>query len=292
MCQDQRRPRRVYLEGLRQGLREQGLTSGESVSLEFRFANGQPERLRSLADDLVASGVDLIFTGSDQAAWAVKQATDKIPIVAVTCDALASGLVTNLARPDGNMTGVTCINSDLDGKRVELIKESVRSLSRIAVILNPDDRRMAAEFSAAELAAKANSIELRPVSVIKPEDIGPAFLNMADAGIAGALVVFDAMTFFHRAELARIAAHNQIATIFNFREYVDAGGLISYGPNLRDMYRQSARHIQKILKGEAPGEIPMEQPTRFELVINVKTAKTLGLELPPALLGRADEVIE
>src|SRR5262245_15551048 len=148
---------RVYLDGLRQGLREQGLILGESVSLEFRYANGRPERLRSLADELVISDVDLIFTGSDQAAWAVKRATDKIPIVAVTCDALASGLVTNLARPGGNMTGVTCINSDLDGKRVELIKESVRSLPRIAVILNPDDSRMAAEFRAAELAAKANS---------------------------------------------------------------------------------------------------------------------------------------
>ena len=240
---------------------QHGLIEGRGVLVEVRYAAGQIDRLSSIAVELAKSGVDLIFTGGDQGAWAVKRATDKIPIVAVTCDALAAELVTNLARPDGNLTGVTCINSDLSGKRVELIKESIPSLSRLGAVLNPDDKRMAAELKEAERAAKASSIAIHPLVVTKPEDIEPAFSKAAAFG--GVVVVFDAMTFFHRAKLADIAIRNRVATIFNFRQYVDAGGLLSFGPNLRDMYRQSARHIQKILKGEAPGEIPMEQPTRL-----------------------------
>jgi putative tryptophan/tyrosine transport system substrate-binding protein len=280
---------RPYLEGLRQGLAERGLSEGKSLSLEFRYANGRIDELRSLADGLITSGVDLIFTGGDQAALAATRATDKIPIVVVACDALAAGLVTNLPRPGRNLTGVTCINADLEGKRVELIKEAIPSISRIGAVLDPRDKRMTAELEEAKLSAKANSIELLPLTVFAPEDIEPAFSKAAHAGINGVVVTFDSMTFFHRIKLAE---RNRVATIFNFREYVDAGGLISYGPNLRDMYRQSARHIQKILSGEAAGEIPMEQPVRFELVINLKTAKTLGLELLSALLARADEVIE
>jgi putative ABC transport system substrate-binding protein len=280
------------LKGLRQGLTEQGLIEGKSVILEVRYAGGQIDRLHSIALDLIKSGVDLIFTGGDQGAWAAKRATDKVPIVSVTCDALAAELVTNLRRPGGNLTGVTCINSDLSGKRVELIKESIPSLSRLGVMLNPNDKRMAAELLEAERAAKVSSIAIHPLAVAKPEDMELAFSKAADDSVDGVVVVFDAMTFFHRVKLADLAIRNRVATIFNFRQYVEAGGLLSFGPNLRDMYRQSARHIQKILKGEAPGEIPMEQPTRFELVINLKTAKALGLQVPPTMLARADEVIE
>jgi ABC-type uncharacterized transport system substrate-binding protein len=282
----------VFLDGLRQGLREHGLIEGKGILLEVRYAAGQIDRLHPIALDLVKSGVDLIFTGGDQGAWAAKRATDKIPIVSVTCDALAAELVTNLRRPGGNLTGVTCINSELSGKRVELIKESIPSLSRIGVVLNPDDKRMVAEFREAERAAQTRSLSIHPLAVARPEDIETAFSKAAEGKIKGAVVVFDAMTFFHRAKLADLAIRNRVATVFNFRQYVEAGGLLSFGPSLRDMYRQSARHIQKILKGEGPGEIPMEQPTHFELVINHRTAKSLGLEVPPTLLARADEVIE
>jgi putative tryptophan/tyrosine transport system substrate-binding protein len=280
------------LEGLRQGLTQQALIEGKNFQLEVRYAAGQIDRLHSIAIDLVKSGVDLIFTGGDQGAWAAKRATDKVPIVAATCDALAAGLVTNLSRPGGNLTGVTCINSDLSGKRVELLKETLPSLSRLGVVLDPDDKRMAAELTEAGRAAKASSIFVHPLVVTKPDEIEPAFAKAASGGMEGVVVVFDAMTFFHRAKLADIAIRNRVATIFNFRQYVEAGGLLSFGPNLRDMWRQSARHIQKVLKGEAPGEIPMEQPTRFELVMNLRTAKALGFNVPPMLLGRADEIIE
>jgi len=283
---------RVYLEGLRQGLMEHGLIEGKTVRLEIRYADGQMDRLQSFAAELATSGADLIFAGGDQGAWAAKRATDKIPIVAVACDALAARLVTNLARPGGNLTGVTCINSDLSSKRVELIKETVPSLSQLGVVLNPGDERMAAELRETELAAKATSIVVHPLVVVKPGDIETALLKAAAGGMTGVVVVFDSMTFFHRTRLADLAIRSRVATMFNFRQYVDAGGLISYGPNLPDMYHQSARHIQKILEGEAPGDIPMEQPTRFELVINLKTAKALGITIPPLLLARADEVIE
>jgi putative ABC transport system substrate-binding protein len=283
---------REYLQGLEQGLADLGLVEGKNIQLELRYANGQMERLDSVAVELARSGADIIFVGGDQATSAVKRATDKIPIVAVTCDALAAGLVTNLARPGGNITGVTCINADLAAKRIEVIKEAIPSLSRIGVALNPSDKRMASELMEAERAATAYLISVQKLVVTKPEEIENAFSKAAESGLGGVVIVFDSMTFFNRAKLAETAVRHRMPTIFNFRQYVDAGGLLSFGPNLRDMYRQSAHHILKVIKGEAPGDIPMEQPTRFELVINLKTAKALGLTVPPSLITRADEVIE
>ena len=281
-----------YLKGLYQGLAEQGLIEGKNIFLEIHYANGRIDQLPSLAAELAGSGVDLIFTSGDQAAKAAKQATDRIPIIAVTCDALAAGLVTNLPRPGGNLTGVTCINADLDGKRVELIKEILPSISRLGAVLNPDDKRSVAELREVDLAAKASSVELLPQAAVKREDIEQAFLRAADAGVTGAIVVYDPTFYLHRRELADSAARRHIATVFNFREFVEAGGLISYGPNVRDMCHQSARLIKKALGGEPVGEIPMEQPTRFELVINLKTAKEIGVVVSSSLIGRADEVIE
>jgi putative ABC transport system substrate-binding protein len=283
---------RDFLEGLRHGLQEQGLIEGKNIRLEARYASGRIDLLRSLAIEMASSGVDLIHVGGDQASSAAKQATDKTPIVAVTCDALAAGLVTNLRRPGENLTGVTCINSDLSGKRVELMKESVPSLARLGALLNPNDKRMVSELKEAELTAKAASISIQPLIATRTEDIELAFSKAAEENISGVIVIFDSMTFFYRAKLADLAIRNRVATIFNFRQFVDAGGLMSFGPNLRDMYRQSARHIQKILRGEAVGEIPMEQPVRFELIINLKTAKAIDLAMPPLLLARADAVIE
>jgi putative ABC transport system substrate-binding protein len=282
----------VYLKGLYQGLAEQGLLDGKNISIEFRYANGRIDQLPLLAAELAGSGVDLIFTSGDQAGKAAKRATSKIPIVAVTCDALAAGLVTNLRRPGENLTGVTCINADLDGKRVELIREVMPSISRLGVVYNPDDMRSVAELKEVELAAKASSIALLPQTVVKPDEIGQAFSRAGDAGIIAAVVVYDPIFYLRRRELAEFAARSRIATVFNFREFVEAGGLMSYGPNVTDMCRQSARLIKKALGGELAGEIPMEQPTRFELVINLKIAKQLGIDISPALLARADEVIE
>ena len=282
----------AYLKGLYQGLAEQGLLEGKNISLEIRYANGRIDQLPSLAAELAGSSVDLIFTSGDQAGKAAKQATSTIPIVAVTCDALAAGLVTNLRRPGENLTGVTCINADLDGKRVELIREVLPSISRLGVVFNPDDKRSVAELKEVELAARASSIALLPQAVLRPDDIGQAFSRAANSGVTGAIVVYDPTLYLHRRELADFAAGRRIATVFNFREFAEAGGLMSYGPNVQDMCRQSARLIKKALSGELAGEIPMEQPTRFELIINLKTAKAIGLVMPSSLIGRADEVIE
>lgn len=281
-----------YLKGLQQGLAEQGLVEGKNITLDIRYANGRIDQLPALAAELAGSGVDLIFTSGDQAGKAAKQATGTIPIVAVTCDALAAGLVSNLRRPGENLTGVTCINGDLDGKRVELLREVLPSLERLGIVLNPDDKRSAAELNEVEQAAKASSIVLVKQAAAKPDDLGPAFTQAADAGVSGVTVIYDPVFYLHRRELAEFAARKRIATVFNFREFVEAGGLMSYGPNVTDMCRQSARLIKKVLGGEMTGEIPMEQPARFELVVNLKTAREIGVVVPPGLIGRADEVIE
>jgi putative ABC transport system substrate-binding protein len=281
-----------YVDGLRQGLARSGLVEGKNVAIDYRYAGGAIERLDGMAGELARSNVALIFAGGDQAAAAAKRATDKLPIIAVACDALAAGLINNLSRPEGNLTGVTCINSDLAGKRIEILRETLTQLDGLGVVLNPDDKRMLSELRESERAARVTSTPVYALRVTTPSDIEAAFFAAAANKVSGIVVVFDALTFFHRARLAEIAVSHRMPTIFNFRQYVEAGGLISYGPNLADMYRQSARHIHKVLSGEKPSEIPMEQPTHFELVVNVKTAKALGLQVPQMLLARADEVIE
>jgi putative ABC transport system substrate-binding protein len=284
---------RIQLDGLRKGLAAAGIAEGSGIVLDIKYADGVLDRLHPLAADLVKSRPDVLFAGGDQGSSAVKhEAAGQLPIVAVTCDALAAGLVTNLARPGENLTGVTCINADLAAKRVEIMKDLTPSLSRLGVALNLSDKRMIAELRESERAGHVQSVAVTPLDIVKPDDIESALALAAEKQLGGVIFVFDAMTFFHRARVAKAAIQRGLRTAFNFRQYADAGGLISFGPNLADMYRQSARHILKVIRGEAPGEIPMEQPTRFELVINIKTAKALGLTVPPTLLARADEVIE
>ena len=263
-----------------------------TVSFEYRFAEGRLERLRPLADELVRAKVDLIFVGGDQAITAVKQATSLVPIVMVACDALSAGLVTNLARPGGNLTGVTCINSDLAAKRLEILREVFPNLARAGVILNPDDRRMQAELLETEKAGRALKVAIQPVPLTRLEGFAPAFAAAGAARNEAAVVTFDALTFLHRQRFAETALAYRLATIHNFREYVDAGALISYGPNLVDMWRSATAHVEKIFKGARPGDLPVEQPTKFELVINMKTAKALGLTIPQSLLVRADSLIQ
>jgi putative ABC transport system substrate-binding protein len=274
-------------------LADAGIAEGNGAILEIIYADGKVDRLDALAAELVKSRPDVVFTGGDQGSSAVKRAAaGQLPIVAVTCDALAAGLVTNLARPGENLTGVTCINADLAAKRVEMMKDLMPSLSRLGIALNQGDKRMLAEFRESERFGVAQSVAVTALDIVKPDDIESALAMAAERQFGGVIFVFDAMTFFHRERVAKVAIQRGLPNAFNFRQYTDAGGLFSYGPNLAAMYRQSARHILKVIKGEAPGQIPMEQPTRFELVINLKTAKALGLTVPPTLLARADEVIE
>ena len=284
---------RIQLDGLRKGLAAAGIAEESGVVLDIKYADGKVDRLDPLAVELVKSRPDVLFTGGDQGASAVKRAAaGQLPIVAVTCDALAAGLVTNLARPGENLTGVTCINADLAAKRVEIMKDLTPSLSRLGIALNLSDKRMVSELRESERAGLVQSVAITSLDIAKPDDIESALALASEKQLGGVIFVFDAMTFFHRARVAKVAIQRGLPTAFNFRQYADAGGLFSFGPNLADMYRQSARHILKVIKGEAPGEIPMEQPTHFELVINLKTAQAVGVSVPPTLLTRANDVIE
>jgi putative tryptophan/tyrosine transport system substrate-binding protein len=284
---------RIQLNGLRRGLADAGIAEGSGVVLDIKYADGKVDQLAPLAADLVKSRPAVLFTGGDQGASAVKRASaGQLPIIAVTCDALAAGLVSNLARPGENLSGVTCINADLAAKRVEIMKELAPPRSGFGVALNLSDKRMVSELRESERAGLVQSLTITALNITKPDDIEGALTIATEQQFGGVIFVFDAMTFFHRARVTKAAVERRLPTGFNFRQYPDSGGLFSFGPNLADMYRQSARHIFKVIKGEAPGEIPMEQPTRFELVINLKTAKALGITVSPTMLGRADEVIE
>lgn len=278
---------------LKEGLRSLGYSEAQrTVAFEYRNAEGHRERLRPLADELVREKVDLIWAGGDQAIAAAKQATGSVPIVMVACDAVSAGLITNLARPGGNLTGVTCVNSDLAAKRLEILKEVFPKLARVGVFLNPDDRRMRAELAETEIAGRALKVAIRPIHLARLEDFGPAFAAAITGRSEALVVAYDDLTIIHRQQLAGLAIAHRLPTIHNFREYVDAGGLLSYGPSLAGMWRSAAGHVDKIFKGARPGDLPIEQPTRFELVINRKTERALGIAIPQSLLLRATEVIE
>lgn len=252
---------RIQLNGLRKGLADAGIAEGSGVVLDIRYADGKVDQLSALAADLVKSRPAVLFTGGDQGASAVKRAaTGQLPIVAVTCDALAAGLVSNLARPGENLSGVTCINADLAAKRVEIMKGLTPSLSRLGIALNLSDKRMVSELQESERAGAVQSVAISSLNITNPDDIENALTIAAEKQLGGVIFVFDAMTFFYRARVAKAAIERGLPTGFNFRQYPDAGGLFSYGPNLADMYRQSARHILKVIKGEAPGEYQWSSP--------------------------------
>jgi len=284
------------IEPFRQGLRDFGYVEGRSVVLEFRNAEGKRERFPMLAAELVALKVDVIVATGTPAALAAKQATATIPIVFLAVsDPVESGLVTSLARPGGNVTGLSNVAPQLVGKGLELLKQTVPGVSRVAVLWESGatgERADRATLAEAEVAGRALGVQLQFVEVRGPADFDRAFSDMTKRR-AGALTVFPgAMLFGERKQLTELAAKNRLATVYPWREYVDAGGLMSYGPDLADSYRRAAGYVAKILKGAKPADLPVEQPTKFELVINLKTAKALGLTIPPSLLARADQVIE
>jgi len=284
------------IEPFRQGLRDFGYVEGRSIVLEFRNAEGKRERFPMLAAELVALKVDVIVATGTPAALAAKQATATIPIVFLAVsDPVESGLVTSLGRPGSNVTGLSNVAPQLVGKGLELLKQTVPGVSRVAVLWEPGgtgERADRATLAEAEVAGRALGVQLQFIEVRSPADFDRAFSDMTKRR-AGALTVFPgAMLFGERKQLTELATKNRLATVYPWREYVDAGGLMSYGPDLADSYRRAAGYVTKILKGAKPGDLPVEQPTKFELVINLKTAKALGLTIPPSLLGRADEVIE
>ena len=283
-------------EAFRQGLRDLGYVEGRNVVIEYRHAEGKVERLPAVAAELVALKVDVIAAQGTPHALAAKQVTRTIPIVfATSADAVGSGLVTSLARPGGNVTGLSSVGPGLVGKCLELLKQAVPGISRVAVLWQPGYQNERTEkdlLKGAEVAARALEVRLQVVEARGPADFDRAFSDMTRAR-AGALTVLFSSTFFNeRRRLVDLAAKNHLPAVYVSRDFVDAGGLMSYGPNLADMFRRAATYVDKILKGAKPADLPVEQPTKFKLVINLKTAKTLGLTVPQSILGRADHVIQ
>jgi len=275
-----------------QRLRELGWIEGRTIAVDVRWAEGRSERLIEIATEFVRIKVDVIVTHSAAPVFAAMQATSVIPIVfAVANDPLSSGLVASLARPGGNVTGLSNQATDLAGKRLELLREVLPGLRRPAIMANVDAPAAVLEMGEVQAAARALGVEAVTLEIRRAEDIAPAFDALK--GRADALFVCaDPLAVVHRVRINTLAQDARLPTIFGFREFVEAGGLMSYGPNFADQFRRAADFVDKILRGAKPGDIPVEQPTKFELVINLKTAKALGLTLPLIMRMTADEVIE
>jgi ABC-type uncharacterized transport system substrate-binding protein len=282
-----------YFEAFRQRLRDLGWVEGKNISIDVRFAEGKTERLPALAAELVRLKVDLIATSSTPAALAAKQATTTIPIViGFVADPVGSGVVRSLARPGGNITGWTHQGLELREKYLELLKEAVPDAIRFGVLWNPANPVHPLSMGTIEAAARRLKVELYPVGAQEPRDLEGAFSALAAKRVEALVVFPDGMFIAQTSVIVGLAARRHLPVMYGVREYAEAGGLMTYGTNLLGMFRLSASFVDKILKGAKPGNLPVEQPTKFELVINLKTAKALGLTIPPALLGRADEIIQ
>jgi putative tryptophan/tyrosine transport system substrate-binding protein len=287
-------PARVRLwETLRQRLRELGYLEGQNIAFESRFADGKADRLPGLAAELVALKVDLIVTSGTPASLAAKQATRTIPIVmAQLADPVGAGLVSSLGRPGGNVTGLTTQDADLSGKRLEMLLQVVPKVSRFAVLIDETSQGSMLIARGTQVAAQSLGVQLQSLGVRGPEELDRAFSAMKEARAGALIVESSSLLFTSRTRLADLALKNRLPTMFAQREYTEAGGLMAYAADFSDLFRRTATFVDKILKGAKPADLPVEQPTKFELVINLKTAKALGLTIPPSLLGRADEIIQ
>ncbi len=290
------REARAILDAFRQGLRERGYVEGQSIVIEYRSADGKIERFQGLAAELARLKVDLIVAGNTPMARAARQATTTIPIVAsVMADPVGDGLVASFARPGGNITGLTFLGPELVPKRLGLLKEALPRVSRVAALWHPGvfgERTMKDMLKETEAAARTLGVQLQFVEVRGPDEFDRAF-SMMTKERAEALVQFPSTMFFNeRRQIVALATKHRLPGMFHAREFVELGGLISYGASITDLYRRAATYVDKILKGAKPAHLPVEQPTKFELVINLKTTKALGLTIPQSVLGRADEVIQ
>jgi putative ABC transport system substrate-binding protein len=283
-----------FTDAFREGMHALGYVEGRNWVLDERYAEGKVERLTPLAQELIHRHPDVLLVATTPGNVAAKAATSTIPIVMVlVADPVGAGIVPSLARPGGNITGVTNIVAELAGKRLELLKEIVPTTSRVAIIVNPDNPNAPPQMRSAEAAARTLGIKLGPVLAVRsPSDLGKAFEGAVHAHADGALRMIDALVFVLRKETAALAIKHRLPVVYPSREDVDAGGLIAYGTNIPEQFRQAATFVNRILRGAKPADLPVEQPTKFELVINLKTAKALGLTIPPSLLQRADQVVE
>ena len=281
-----------FMNAFREGMRERGYVEGQNLVIEFR-APSAPSEMRDVAADFVRGGYDVILTWTTSWVIAASRATSTIPIVFVgVTDPVGQGLVAGLARPGANVTGIANFASDLSGKMIELLREIVPDARRLGAVRNPDNPGVAFQLSQLMDAARALGLEFQVVDARVPAEFEAAFAQLRQGGIQGVVMVADSSVLEHADAIAALAQQARLPTVFQRRENVEAGGLLSYGPNLRDAFRQVAGHVDRILKGVRPADIPVEQPTKIELVINLKTAKAIGLEVPWFLQQRADEVIE
>ena len=279
-------------EAFRQGLRDLGYIEGETIFIEYRFAEGRLDRLAGLAAELAELDVEVIVAVVTQASLAAKEATSTIPIVMVAVsDPVGSGLVGSLARPGGNISGTSSMNAEIIGKSLELLKEAVPTAKRVAVLWNPSNAVFQKQLlSRAEVAALGLDMDIRAFGVGNPDDFDSTFA--AIAGVNALLVLADPMFILHQARIMEFVHKSGLPAMFGVKDFAAAGGLMAYAPKMEDQYRRAASHVDKILRGAKPGDLPVEQPTEFEFTINLAAAKALGLAIPPALLVRADEVIE
>lgn len=283
------------LEALRRGLRELGWVEGRNIVIVYRYAEGQSDRLPALADELVRLKVDVIVASPTPAALAAKNATRTIPIVGMSLtEPVGIGLVASLARPGGNVTGVTYgADTEIFGKQLELLTETIPKMRRVGVLSNPTSTPvLPAMIRSISAAARSLGVQLQLLEAREPSEFDAAFASMAKERVGAVLLVGDPMFFLHRTRLAALAIKNRLPSMSTQAQWVEAGGLMSYGPSLTDIYGRAASYVDKILRGARPTDLPIEEPTKFELVINVGTARALGLTIPQRLLLRADHVIE
>ena len=277
----------------REGLRELGYEEGHNIVIEYRWADGKYERFPALVTELIAAKVDVIVTAGTPAALAVKKATTTVPLVMVAVgDPVGTGLVPSLARPDGNLTGLSSVAPDLEGKRLELLREIVPSVSRVAVFFNSVNPFHVASMRQAQAAGKTLGIKVQQHDIRKSEDLDGAFAAIRKERPDALLILADRVFLHNRQRMMDFTQEQRLPNVNAYKELVEAGGLISYGPSYEDMHKRAAIYVNKILKGAKPGNLPIEQPTKFTLVVNLKAAKALDISMPPAVLSRADEVIE
>jgi putative tryptophan/tyrosine transport system substrate-binding protein len=281
------------IDTFRRALHDLGYIEGRNVRFEYRYAKGDNERLPELANDLVSLNVDVILTWGTNAVLAAKQATATIPIVmGAIGDPIGSGIVTNLAHPGGNITGCSSRAVELEAKRLQLLKELVPGLSRVAILVNPTNHYMPLALQSARKGSQMLHVSLAIYEVHDTTTLDAAFVALTKDRPDGLMLPADTFLVSQRNRIAQFAIDNKLPSVYSFREYIEAGGLVAYTPNYHDLFRRAAKCVDKILRGTKPGEIPIEHSTRFQLLINLKTARAIGLTVPPRLLARADELIE
>ena len=280
-----------HLESFKQGLREHGYTEAKNIILIYRYAEGKQERLADLAAELVQEKVDVIVTTAAISATAVRRITQTLPIVMTTGNPLEEGLATSLAKPGGNVTGLSVMSSDMSVKRLELLKESFPKKSRVAALWSPREREAVIGFKETEDAAKALSLHLHPLEIKSADDIDRAFTAMTKARDSALVVILSPLATLNSKRIVELALKHRLPGIYPTRQFVEEGGLMAYGPLIGDLYRRAATYVDKILKGRTPADLPIEQPMKFDFIVNLKAAKQIGVTVPPNVLVRANQVI-